>query len=338
MQRCLQLAKLGAGTADPNPMVGAVIVHQGKIIGEGYHRQFGQAHAEVNAIAAVKDQALLKTSTIYVSLEPCSHFGKTPPCADLIVSKGIPRVVVGMIDPFGKVNGAGIKRLTEAGCDVSVGVLEEACRELNKAFITFHTQKRPYIILKWAQSADGFIDSERTPDKPHPAWLTNETSRSLVHKWRTEVKAIMVGYNTALYDNPRLNVRDWVGPAPLRIVTDRNLTLPSHLHLFAQSQPTWVLNTLKDEIIHHLRYVKIPFGNDMLPELLTRLYEAGINRLFVEGGQKLLQSFIDLGLWDEARIFTGIIQLNGGTPAPVITGSVIDEQMIDQVKLVWMQP
>jgi diaminohydroxyphosphoribosylaminopyrimidine deaminase / 5-amino-6-(5-phosphoribosylamino)uracil reductase len=336
MWRCLQLAKLGAGTAEPNPLVGSVIVHDGKIIGEGYHRQFGQSHAEVNAINSVASQEVLKQSTIYVNLEPCSHFGKTPPCADLIINKGIPKVVIGMKDPFGKVNGAGIQKLKDAGCEVITGISETACRELNRAFITFHKKKRPYIILKWAQSSDGFIDANRTHTINRPTWLTNETCRSLVHKWRSEVKAIMVGYNTALYDNPRLNIRDWHGPEPLRLVTDRNLTLPKNLFLFDQSQPTWVLNTIKDESLVNLNYIKIPFGDEMFPKLMDKLYQAGINQLFVEGGQKLLQSFIDIGLWDEARVFTGNTLLENGVQAPVLKGELCEKKDIGGVKLaIW---
>jgi diaminohydroxyphosphoribosylaminopyrimidine deaminase / 5-amino-6-(5-phosphoribosylamino)uracil reductase len=333
MARCIQLARLGVGTADPNPLVGSVIVCNGKIIGEGYHRQFGQAHAEVNAIASVRNQELLKNSTIYVNLEPCSHFGKTPPCADLIISKQIPRVVIGMVDPFTKVNGTGVKKLKDAGCEVETGVLENECRELNRAFITFFEKKRPYIILKWAQSVDGLIDSERTPTKPHPTWITNETCRSLVHKWRTEVKAIMVGYNTALADNPRLNIRDWSGPAPLRIVTDRNLQLPLNLALLDRSQPTWVLNTIKEESTENIDYIRIPFDGQMIPSLMQLLYNKGINQLLIEGGQLLLQSFIDSGLWDEARVFKGNVHLHNGVKAPVIRGNVKEIQNIGGVKL-----
>ena len=333
MRRCLQLARLGAGTAAPNPMVGAVVVCDGVIIGEGYHHRCGEAHAEVNAIAAVKNPALLEKSTIYVSLEPCSHFGKTPPCADLIISKRIPNVVVGMVDPFGKVNGNGINKLRAAGCNVKVGVLEDECRQLNRAFITFHTKKRPYIILKWAESADGFIDGVRDADN-HPVWLTNDACRALVHRWRAESGAIMVGYNTALLDNPQLNVRAWTGPAPLRIVTDRALQLPDTLNLFDHSQPTWRLNTINNNGDGNLQNVLLPWGDAMLPALMQRLYDAQINQLIVEGGTRLLQTFIGAGLWDEARIFKGTAKLGDGVAAPKITGSVENEEMIGDVKLV----
>jgi diaminohydroxyphosphoribosylaminopyrimidine deaminase/5-amino-6-(5-phosphoribosylamino)uracil reductase len=331
MRRCLQLARLGAGTAAPNPMVGAVVVCDGVIIGEGYHHRCGQAHAEVNAIAAVKNPDLLCRSTIYVSLEPCSHYGKTPPCADLIISKRIPNVVVGMVDPFGKVNGNGINKLRAAGCNVKVGVLEDECRQLNRAFITFHTKKRPYIILKWAESSDGFIDGVRGSDN-RPVWLTNEACRALVHRWRAESGAIMVGYNTALLDNPQLNVRAWTGRDPLRIVTDRQLQLPNNLHLFDRSQPTWRLNTINNDGVENLQNVQLPWGADMLPALMQKLYDAQINQLIVEGGTRLLQSFIDAGLWDEALIFKGTAKLGGGVAAPKIEGTIESEEMIGDVE------
>lgn len=333
MRRCLQLAALGAGTAAPNPMVGAVVVCDGAIIGEGYHHRCGEAHAEVNAIAAVKNPELLCRSTIYVSLEPCSHYGKTPPCADLIISRKIPNVVVGMIDPFGKVNGNGINKLRAAGCNVKVGVLEDECRELNRAFITFHTKKRPYVILKWAESADGFIDGERSPVNNRPVWLTNDACRALVHRWRAESGAIMVGYNTALLDNPQLNVRAWSGRDPLRIVTDRALQLPDNLHLFDHSQPTWRLNTINNDGTENLQNVLLPWGDAMLPALMQRLYDAQINQLIVEGGTRLLQSFIDAGLWDEALIFKSPVVLGGGVKAPVISGLTVSKEMIGNVGL-----
>ena len=337
MRRCLQLARLGAGTAAPNPMVGAVVVCDGVIIGEGYHHRCGEAHAEVNAIAAVKNPELLEKSTIYVSLEPCSHFGKTPPCADLIISKRIPNVVVGMVDPFGKVNGNGINKLRAAGCNVKVGVLEDECRRLNRAFIAFHTKKRPYIILKWAESADGFIDGVRGADN-RPVWLTNDACRALVHRWRAESGAIMVGYNTALLDNPQLNVRAWTGPAPLRIVTDRALQLPNTLNLFDHSQLTWRLNTINNDGDGNVQNVLLPWGDEMLPALMQKLHEAQINQLIVEGGTHLLQSFIDAGLWDEARIFKGTAKLGGGVAAPKISGNVESEKIIGNVRVKTLLP
>lgn len=333
MQRCIQLAKLGAGNAAPNPMVGSVIVHNGLIIGEGYHHKCGQAHAEVNAIASVKNQELLKESTIYVSLEPCSHYGKTPPCADLIISKQIPNVVVGMLDPFAKVNGNGINKLKAAGCNVKVGVLEDECKKLNRAFITFHTKKRPYVILKWAESADGYIDADRSQTTNSPIWLTNETCRSLVHKWRTEVGAIMVGYNTALLDNPKLNIRAWHGNAPLRIVTDKNLSLPNNLSLFDGTQPTWRLNTVNNECSNNVTNITINWADSMLDELMQHLYNVNINQIIVEGGTQLLESFINKNLWDEARIFTGSCKLNNGVKAPSIVVPACKHTWFDDIEL-----
>lgn len=238
MRRCIQLARNGICHAAPNPMVGAVIVRDGKIIGEGYHVRCGEGHAEVNAIASVKDESLLKDATIYVSLEPCSHYGKTPPCADLIIRKGIPRVVVGCVDPFSLVAGRGIQKLRDAGIEVTVGVLEKECRELIRAFVTFNLKKRPYITLKWAQSADGFLDIRR--EDGNAVRLSTPLSTLAVHKMRAEQKAILVGRRTALLDNPSLTVREWYGQNPLRLVIDRQLTLPSHLHLFDGSTPTLV--------------------------------------------------------------------------------------------------
>jgi len=330
MQRCIDLARFGEGHVAPNPLVGAVVVYNNKIIGEGYHQYFGGPHAEVNAVNRVKDKGLLKQSTLYVNLEPCAHHGKTPPCADLIVHYQIPEVVIGMQDPFSKVNGAGIKRLNSAGCQVKVGILEKECHELNLRFITFHGQMRPYVILKWAQTLDGFIDKTRNENSDqHPNWITNELCRALVHKWRTEVQSIMVGTNTALIDNPKLNVRAWSGTNPLRIVIDRDFTLPNHLSLFDQKQPTLVLNSKKNETKHQVEYLKLPFNRQFIPELFESLYNRGISGLLVEGGFELLQSFIDQNLWDEARIFTGSTKFMDGVKAPVISGNIISYETLD---------
>jgi diaminohydroxyphosphoribosylaminopyrimidine deaminase/5-amino-6-(5-phosphoribosylamino)uracil reductase len=333
MQRCIMLAQKGKGSVAPNPMVGAVIVCNNVIIGEGYHVKYGQAHAEVNAINSVSDKTLLSKSTIYVSLEPCSHFGKTPPCADLIIHHNIPNVVIGMVDPFAKVNGMGIKKLRDAGCNVEVGVLETECWNLNKEFIVFHTQQRPYIILKWAQTLDGLIDKIREPgDIQHPNWITNEVCRSLVHKWRAEMQAIMVGTNTALVDNPKLNVRSWAGNSPLRIVLDRDLSLPKTLNLYDKTQPTLVVNEIKNECDLNTEYLKIDFGESLLRNLLKELYKRGIASLFVEGGQELFTTFIGQNYWDEARIFTGNRYFNSGISAPSIKGKIVSqEQLRDNV-------
>ena len=294
MRRCLQLARCGEAGAPPNPMVGAVIVCDSRIIGEGYHRRCGGPHAEVNAINSVKERDLLSRSTIYVSLEPCAHYGKTPPCADLIIETGIRRVVIGCTDPFTKVNGLGIKKLREAGCEVQVGVLEQECRELNRRFFTFHEKHRPWIILKWAQSNDGFIG------KDERVILSNALTQTLVHRLRARSGAILVGTNTALQDNPTLTTRLWPGPNPLRLTIDRNGILPLTLHLKDNSTPTVI------------------YSHESIEEILADLYARGIQSLLVEGGAKLLQSFIDKGLWDEARIETAPLCLGQGTKAPTL--------------------
>ncbi|MBO7470317.1 MAG: bifunctional diaminohydroxyphosphoribosylaminopyrimidine deaminase/5-amino-6-(5-phosphoribosylamino)uracil reductase RibD [Bacteroidaceae bacterium] len=290
MHRCIQLAKCGEAGAPPNPMVGAVIVCDGRIIGEGFHRRCGGPHAEVNAINSVQDKHLLSRSTIYVSLEPCAHYGKTPPCADLIIKSGIPRVVIGCTDPFAKVNGLGIKKLQDAGCEVEVGVLEEACRELNRRFFTFHQEHRPWITLKWAQSKDGYINGK----------FSNALTQTLVHRLRARSGAILVGTRTALIDDPTLTTRYWSGPNPLRLTIDRHNILPPTLHIKDGSTPTYI------------------YHEESIGEILQDLYARGIQSLLVEGGAKLLQSFIDKGLWDEARIETAPFCLDEGVAAPIL--------------------
>lgn len=319
MARCIQLARCGRQGAAPNPMVGAVIVCDGRIIGEGYHIRCGGPHAEVNAIRSVRpeDEALLRRSTIYVSLEPCAHYGKTPPCADLIVSKGIPRVVVGCVDPFSEVSGRGIEKLRHAGIEVTVGVLEKECLRLNRRFILSHTKKRPYVILKWAQSADGYIDKVRTSDTEPPVQFSTTRTAMLVHRLRADVKAIMVGRRTALLDNPSLTVRHWQGETPLRVVIDRSLTLPLHLRLFDGSHPTLVFTERTDHPdLPNVEYCLIDFHAEVLPQILSTLYERKIQSLLVEGGTCLLQSFIDANLWDEARIETAPFTLGEGVKTP----------------------
>ena len=318
MARCIELARKGKCEASPNPMVGAVIVCDGKIIGEGYHRICGDAHAEVNAINSVKDKSKLKQSTIYVSLEPCSHYGKTPPCADLIIEKGIPKVVIGCIDPFAKVAGKGIKKLQDAGIEVTVGVLEQECSNLNKRFITFHSKKRPYIILKWAESSDGFLDVKRTGG--NPVALSTPMTNMLVHKRRAEVDAIIVGTRTALLDNPTLSVRNWYGKDPLRVVIDRTLKIPESFHLLDDKIKTWVVTEKEHINSDNTCYKKLPFTDDLLPELLDKLHKNNIQSIMVEGGSVLLQSFIDKNLWDEAFIEKSAIILNDGVKAPHING------------------
>lgn len=316
IRRCIELASNGLCNAAPNPMVGAVIVHNGKIIGEGYHARCGEGHAEVNAIRSVKDESLLKESTIYVSLEPCSHYGKTPPCADLIISKGIPRVVVGCIDPFSQVSGRGIQKLRNAGIDVTVGVLEDECKNLIRRFVTFNTQKRPYITLKWAESADGYIDINR--ESGSPVVLSTPITSMYVHKQRAEHKAILVGRRTALLDNPSLTTRNWYSANPLRLVIDRNLTLPSDLRLFDHSTPTLVFTEKEKAGEKNLEYITLDFSKDILPQILTVLYERKIQSLLVEGGTTLIQSFIDTELWDDIYVEHSEKILNNGVKSPII--------------------
>ncbi len=319
MQRCLDLAAAGLGHVAPNPLVGSVIVYNDRIIGEGYHQVYGQAHAEPNAIASVKEKNLLRHATLYVNLEPCSHTGKTPPCSQLIIASGIKRVVVGTPDSNILVKGKGIAELRKSGCQVDTGILEQQCRFLNRRFFTFHEKKRPFIILKWAQTADGFIDVNRVPGAEQiPTWITSEKLRMLVHKWRTEEPAIMVGTQTALKDNPRLNVRDWSGPQPLRIVTDRQLGLSGKLFLLDGSQPTIIFNEKLDKTNGSTRYVKIDYEQDPLGQILLYLYAENIQSLLVEGGRELLQSFINTKQWDEARIFVGTMFFGNGIKAPDI--------------------
>lgn len=317
ISRCLQLAYNGLCNTAPNPMVGAVIVHNDTIIGEGYHIRCGEAHAEVNAIRSVKNESLLKESTIYVSLEPCSHYGKTPPCADLIIEKGIPRVVIGCMDPFSLVAGRGIEKLRRAGIEVTTGVLEEECRHLIRRFITFNILKRPYITLKWAESADGFIDIRRTEGKP--AILSSPLTSMLVHKKRAEHDAILVGRHTALLDNPSLSTRNWYGKNPVRLVIDKDLTLPENLELFNGKIRTLVFTQkTTGQLNQQTEYIQLDFTQDILPQIMEILYQNKLQSLLVEGGSILLQSFIDAELWDEAYIEKTPFHLDDGIQAPFI--------------------
>ncbi len=320
MHRCLQLASNGLGNTAPNPMVGSVIVHQGMIIGEGYHVKCGQWHAERNAIHQVQDKSLLKDSTLYVNLEPCSHFGKTPPCSDLILEMKIPRVVMGALDSNPKVAGKGIEKLRQAGTQVITGCLELQSRELNKRFFTFHEKKRPYIILKWAQTADGFIDVIRNTGHV-PTWITDDTARTLVHKWRTEEQGILVGTTTALLDNPKLNVRNWHGANPVRMVLDRTLRLPTTLRLFDDSQPTIVFTEKSKASTALTEYASVAFDCDLHQHIMNYCYQKQIHSIIIEGGTYTLDSFIKLNLWDEARIFTGDTKFQSGIGAPAFNSS-----------------
>ncbi|MFT3680898.1 MAG: bifunctional diaminohydroxyphosphoribosylaminopyrimidine deaminase/5-amino-6-(5-phosphoribosylamino)uracil reductase RibD [Ferruginibacter sp.] len=321
MQRCLELALLGAGKVAPNPMVGAVLVHNNIIIGEGFHQQYGMAHAEVNCInnVAEHNKGLIEKSTLYVSLEPCAHFGKTPPCADLIIAKKIPRVVIGCKDNYEEVNGKGIEKLRAAGVEVTAGVLEKEARDLNLRFFTCNKNKRPYIILKWAQTADGIIgntDHSRL-------MISNEFTNRLVHRWRSEEAAIMVGTYTAMYDDPSLTVRLVQGKNPVRIVIDNDLKLPASLHLFDGSVPTIVFNKMKEETGGTIQYYKLDDSQNDLGQILETLFRLKIQSVLIEGGAALIQSFINSNYWDEARVITNTgMKAAAGKAAPVLGEAV----------------
>lgn len=322
--RCIEIAKNGLGSTFPNPMVGAVIVHNNIIIGEGFTSPYGGSHAEVNAINSVKDKLALKEATIYVTLEPCSHYGKTPPCADLIIKHNIPNVVIGLKDPHEKVAGNGIKKLKNAGCNVTVGVLEKECREHHKRFLCFYEKKRPYIILKWAETNDGFIAplQEKRNTTPEPFWITNKSSRQLVHQWRSEEQGILVGTNTVLEDNPKLDVRNWYGTPPTRIVLDKNLKVDTDKNVLDTSVKTIILtkkNTHKKQL-EGVIFEEIDFSKSLATEICKALHKHNILSVIIEGGSKTLQTFIDAKLWDETRVFTGVSTFKGGITAPIFKG------------------
>lgn len=320
MKRCFELASKGFGKVAPNPMVGCVIVYNNKVIGEGWHKQYGKEHAEVNAINSVKDKTLLRDSTLYVNLEPCSHFGKTPPCAELIIRYNIKYVVIGTLDPNPLVAGRGIQKLVSAGIDVKVGILEDECRELNRRFFTFHEKKRPYIILKWAETSDKYIGITN-----YELRITSEMAKKLSHKWRSEEQAIMVGTNTAISDNPKLTVRKVKGKNPLRVVIDRNLKIPSRFHLLNGSVQTLVFTAKNKKTRTNLEYVQINYNKNVLQQILTELRKRNIQSLIVEGGAKLLNSFILEDLWDEARVLASNKKLkrSNGIQAPSIKGKIV---------------
>jgi diaminohydroxyphosphoribosylaminopyrimidine deaminase/5-amino-6-(5-phosphoribosylamino)uracil reductase len=319
MARCIALAKHGEGKVSPNPMVGAVVVCKGRIIGEGYHRQYGGAHAEVYAIHSVRDERLLRESTLYVNLEPCSHYGKTPPCTELILKKQIPRVVVACTDPYPAVSGQGIGRLRANGVEVVAGVMEKEAYRLNKEFMAFHTLKRPYIYLKWAQSADGFIDKLRTSMNLPPVTFSSPAMLQQVHKKRSEVSAIMVGTRTALLDNPSLTVRHWSGKSPVRVALDRKLSIPPQYHLLDGQAPALVFTGAERENTPGVEYIRIDFsGRDVLEQVLQHLYERKLTSLLVEGGAYLLNRFIEENLWDECQVETAPVCLQEGVEAPVL--------------------
>ena len=328
----MQLGKKGLGTTAPNPMVGCVIVHSGRIIGEGYTSPYGGPHAEVNAINSVKHKSLLTQATLYVTLEPCSHHGKTPPCADLIIEHKIPEVVVGLKDPHSKVAGSGIKKLEDAGCTVTVGVLEKECRDHHKRFLCFHEKNRPYVILKWAESQDGFLAPHRNTRNagPEPFWITNTYSKQMVHQWRSQEQAILVGTNTVLDDNPKLTVRNWTGKNPVRVVLDKNLKIPSDFHVMDKSVKTFVLTRVADAsaYVDGINYEIIDFSKPVAAQICNVLFEHSINSVIVEGGFKTLQTFIDEGFWDEARIFRGLSLFGEGLEAPKINGRLNETKAI----------
>jgi diaminohydroxyphosphoribosylaminopyrimidine deaminase / 5-amino-6-(5-phosphoribosylamino)uracil reductase len=323
MARALQLAQIGRGRVAPNPMVGCVIVWEDKIIGEGWHQKYGEAHAEVNAVNAVIDKSIISQSTVYVSLEPCAHYGKTPPCADLLLGLRPRKVVICNLDPNPLVAGKGIEKLQNAGIEVVIGVLNEVGLELNRRFFTFFTQKRPYIILKWAQTADGFIARSNYDSK----WISNALSRKRVHQSRTEESALMVGTNTALYDNPQLTARDWVGNQPTRVVIDRNLRLPHNLYLFDKSSPTICYNLIKSEENPGLSYVKLA-KKDFISLIFKDLYQRKIQSIVVEGGSFLLNYLIEQNLWDEIRVFQSPQSFGEGIAAPRVQGNLANSSPI----------
>jgi diaminohydroxyphosphoribosylaminopyrimidine deaminase/5-amino-6-(5-phosphoribosylamino)uracil reductase len=318
MQRCLQLAAIGGGDVAPNPMVGAVLVVDDKIIGEGYHIKYGQPHAEPNAIKSVQRAELLKLATLYVNLEPCSHYGKTPPCAELIVSCGIPRVVIGTLDPNPKVSGRGVEIMQKAGIEVIVGVLESECYELNKRFFTFQTLKRPYVLLKWAQTRDGYIDAIRESNEQQPLQISNEITRQFTHKIRSENQAIMVSTNTVVLDNPSLTVRYWSGKNPIRIALDRQGRIPATSNLLDGQITTYIFTELEKENSKNLTYIRIKFDENSIKTILEKLCELQIHSVLIEGGAKFLTSFITAGLWDEAQIEISELKINKGVEAPII--------------------
>lgn len=338
MHRCLQLARLGAGHVAPNPMVGAVLVYRGQIIGEGYHQLYGQAHAEVNCIEqaiANGDADKFPGSVMYVSLEPCAHFGKTPPCADLIIRHGIPEVIIGSRDPFKQVDGKGIEKLQKAGIKVTTGVLEKECLELNKRFFTFHTLHRPYVILKWAQTTDGRIGTTN-----RRLLISNEYSNRLVHKWRSEEQAILVGTNTALADNPELTTRLWPGKSPIRLVIDMELKLPASLKIFVPDGRVIIFNTHKHGKENNMDYYQVTEDTSLVPQILNALRYFNIQSVLVEGGAQLLQSFIDEDAWDEIRVIENRQLTAGhGLPAPIIRhASLVSELELAHDSIQFFEP
>lgn len=316
MRRCLDLAAMGSGKVAPNPMVGCVIVVNNQVIGEGFHEYYGGPHAEVNAINNVLNKELLQEATVYVTLEPCFHFGKTPPCADLLIKSKVKNVVVGCRDSNPDVGGKGIEKLKRSGIEVIEGILEEECRGINKRFFTFHEKQRPYVVLKWAQTLDGYLDKEREDKKPGINWITSESTKSLVHKWRSEEQSILVGRNTIINDNPSLTVREYFGKNPIRIVIDSQLQISSDQNIYSNEAPTIVFNRIRNEQKENVEWVKI--NETSTAKILDELYKRGITSVFVEGGSRTLQYFIIDNVWDEARVLVGNTKFYDGVKAPII--------------------
>jgi diaminohydroxyphosphoribosylaminopyrimidine deaminase/5-amino-6-(5-phosphoribosylamino)uracil reductase len=316
MQRAFELAEFGLGHVAPNPMVGCVIVHNSTIIGEGWHRKFGEAHAEVNAIASVADSKLLAESTLYVTLEPCNHFGKTPPCTELIIQSGIKRVVIATIDPNPLVSGKGVERLRNAGVEVEIGILEEDALFINRRFITFQTEKRPYIILKWAETADRFMDKIRAKDELGSFQISGNESNRIVHRWRAEESAILVGANTAITDNPKLSARLWPGKNPIRIVIDPNLRLTGSSHLLDNSVRTLIFNRLQTKTVFNTEFIQLDFTKEILPDVVSFLHHEKVQSILVEGGATTLNHFLTAGLWDEIRVIRSNKYLKAGLQSP----------------------
>lgn len=336
MSRCISLAKNGLGTTYPNPLVGSVIVYNNKVIGEGWHYKAGHPHAEVNAINQallfiqknqLEETLVFNKATLYVSLEPCSHWGKTPPCADLITAKGIKNVVIGSTDPNPKVAGRGIIKLTTSGCNVTLGVLEMQCNSINKRFFTFQNKKRPYILLKWAETADGFIAPESKNEKK-PVWISNEISRQLAHKMRAEEQALLVGTKTVLDDNPSLSTRDWKGDSPTRIVIDKDLRIEANNTIFDQKSKTLIINCLKNDKEANTQWICIDFNQPIIPQICNELYQHHIQSMIIEGGATTLQQFIDCNVWDEAIVYRGKQLFKKGLKAPIFKGQELKSTQI----------
>ncbi len=336
MQRCLTLAIKGLGKVSPNPMVGCIIVHEDQIIGEGYHQQFGEAHAEVNAVKDVferhgdKATELLKKATAYVTLEPCAHFGKTPPCADLLIKHQIKKVVVGNTDPFESVNGKGIEKLKNVGIEVVSGVLDEECKLVNRRFFTRIKEHRPYFILKWAQTADGFF----APEDQSQRWISGAEAKVLTHQWRSEEDAILVGKNTVLVDNPQLDTREVFGKNPIRLVIDKNLDIPLNFHIFNDVAKTIIFNEVKTDVVGNIHFVQMEDMHFYLPQKIAyQLYLMDIQSVIIEGGANILSQFITANLWDEARIFTSKTTWGEGVKAPLINGKIREEISVGNDRL-----